>query len=68
MEQREWGERTENRLETGSVGDRLTVSAGTAKSSQKDGTGRDAWDVFAASGKIQDYLIYRRIGNDRDIY
>ena len=62
MEQRERNERTENRLETDLSGNRAAAEADGVKSSVKDESGRKAWDTFAASGKIQDYLIYRRSG------
>lgn len=68
MEQREWDERTENRLDAGMIGDGAAAAAGAMRNGVKDGAGRDAWDVFAASGKIQDYLIYRQSGQSQNIY
>ncbi len=69
MEEREWEERTEDRFLAAaeeSARDRETdAAAGLSGNAAGERTGRSAWDVFAATGRVQDYLLYKSAAENR---
>ncbi len=65
MEEREWEERTENRTKTDAAGGGAAAEPCVPETGAGDEAGRRAWDVFAASGKIRDYLSYRSTAGDK---
>ena len=69
MEERDWEERTGNRFSSkageivrSGISEAAPVLSGTVAGEE---TGQSAWDVFAASGKVRDYLLYKSASEDR---
>lgn len=69
MEEREWEERTEDRFlaaaEEGDSARETDASDGLFGNGTGERAGWSAWDVFAATGKVQDYLLYKSAAEDR---
>ncbi len=69
MEEREWEERAEDRFftaaEEGGRDRETDASAGLSGNVTGGEAGRSAWDVFAATGKVQDYLLYKSASEGR---